>query len=432
MRYRSLQFWFFGALVLAIVLTGTDEARPAASAALRVDPPRMLYWGTLLGTRSNAYICEVLRTSEIVEADETQMNRAKLLPCGRSYGGEWLHYTVLMTWRCPGRAGPCSYWNNHIYGDFEDVPSKALLHHSRAGSVTCTAPEGDKRTISWKAGDSWDVLHVERQGYKWLCGYYRNRPPGTHRFPNPAHPWTKEAVKRYARARLAQGFRWARIDEVHRSDGPDWSDVAEYTGGSPEENFGRFVEDQATMLAGMRQVEGWRATCPSQHEFWGEREMKLNRAGGCVSSEGFPHGGGIIPNLKKSTIKQLRDEYGHRLQNTEAWDNNSDNDNQVPNNLILSKRYESTERNIRGAAMMVKQALISNEPNLYWLMDCGDGVVTYGKDLQEAVGYGGDRVYCIDHWGALRDPVTGRLPIWYQDKYVPKWKKRASQWRVGH
>ncbi len=431
MQSRSGFPWLLGLLVLGVVLIGPDSGWPAGSASLRVDPPRMLYWGFIHAATSTAYICEVLRTSEIVEADEKQMRQAKLLRCGRNYGGDWLRYTVLFTWRCPGRVGTCNYWKNHIYGSFEDVPSEALLHHIRAGSVTCRAPEGDERTISWKAGDPWDMLHVVSSGYKWLCDIYRDRAEGTHQFPNPAHPWTKEAVKRYARARVKQGFRWARIDEVHRSDGLDWSDVKEYTGGTPQENFNRFVGDQAAMLRGMRRVEGWRATCPSQSGFWGEREMTLNRAGGCVSTEGFPQGGGLAPNPKKLTIKQLRAQYGHRLQNKEAWDDDLHNDKHIPNNVLLPKRYEHTEKNIRGAAMMTKHALASDDPNLYWLMDCGDVAVKYGKDLQEAVGYGGDRVYCIDHWGSLRDPVTGRLPPWYQDKYVPEWQKNVPKWKVG-
>ena len=334
MQDGRVQFGVAGFLTLAIILIGAGHGRVAGPASLRIDPPRMLYWGTINSANSTAYICEVLGSSEIVEAFEPVMKQARLLSCGRRYGGEWLHYTVLATWRCPGQVGPCNYWKNHIYGDNEDVPSEALLHHVRPGSVTCTAPEGDKRRISWKAGDPWDMLHVERSGHRWLCGYYRPRPPGTHLFPNPAHPWTREAVKRYARARIAQGYRWARIDEVHRSDALDWSDVAEYADGTAQENFNRFVDDQAVMLRGMRRVEGWRATCPSQHGFWGEREMKLNRAGGCVSAEGFPHGGGIVPNSQKRTIRQLMAQYGHKLQNTEAWDDDPDNDNQIPNNAL--------------------------------------------------------------------------------------------------
>ncbi len=431
MHSRFSKIWRCVLLALLILLIRPDSGWPAGSTDLRVDPPRMLYWGYLAGTKSNAYICEVLRTSEIVEADETNMRQVKLLPCGRSYGGEWLLYTVLVSWRCPGQNGPCNYWKNHIYGDFEDVPPEANLHHIRAGSVTCKVPEEDQRTISWKAGDAWDMLHVVSQGHEWLCGGYRDRPTGTHLFPNPKHPWTKEAVKRYARARLSQGYRWARIDETQRPDGLDWSDVVEYSGGTPQENFDRFVEDQAVMIRGMNEVEGWRATCPSLQNFWGEREMKLIRAGGCGSTEGFPHGRGIAPNLEKSTIRDLKKRYGHRLQNLEAWDDDPGNDGQIPNNLLLPNRYDSTERNVRGVAMMVKQALLGSDPNLYWLMDCGDSVIQYGADLQAALGAGGDRIYCIDHWGSLRDPESGRLPVWYQNNYVPEWKKHLPQWKVG-
>lgn len=396
---------------------GAIDLWPFGSTNLAVKPPRMLYWGSYRG-QNDAYACEVARTSEIIEADETSKAKLQALPCGHGYGGKWLRYTVLVTWRCPGNAPgqACPYAKNTLYGFNEEVPNEALLVHDRDGSVDCTDASGPRHK-EWKAGDPWDILDTVYHGvYKTLCdNYYGRRLPGTHLLPDPAHPWVKEAMKRYAALRVAQGYAFARIDETYLHDRIDWSDVRQYKGGTAGQNFARFKAAQASALAGMRGVDGWIATCPSQPNIGGADEMKLARAGGCASAEGAPGGGGIRANWNRENVAQLRARYGRALQNTEP-------DDAIPNNVILAMRYESTERAVRVTAAVVKQARIANTPNLWWLLDCADAVTAYGGDLQDAAGNGGDVVLCIDHWGDGRDPVTGRLaPWWILPDHKPTW-----------
>jgi hypothetical protein len=357
----------------------------------------------------------VLRTSEIVEADEAQMARARALPCGAAYGGTWLRYTVFMTWRCPGSApGTCPYAKNTIYGFNEEVPDSALLTHERAGSIDCTDATGPKHR-EWKAGDPIDIL----DGPVFCDGYYSRRAIGTHLFPDPGNLWVKEAMKRYATARVAQGYSFARIDEATRVDqSPAWvaNDVHQYQG---PDGHRRFKSAEATALRGMRSIPGWTATCPGNGTPWDDEAMILNRAGGCATTEGLPAGGGIFQNYERLSHSQLRAKYGTAYQVQTGVEKNPD---EVPNNVGMAIRYEATERNVRGVAQVVKQARVSNSPNLYWFLDCPDIVAAYGADLQDAVGYGGDVVMCTDHWGALRDPMTGRLPPWFQDsKHRPTW-----------
>lgn len=418
---RYLRSTVGGAAILAALLLAATTADaidlwPFGSPSLRVTPPRMLYWGNYRG-QSDAYGCEVLRTSEIVEADEASKARLLALPCGQAYGGKWLRYTVMVTWRCPGNSPgqPCPYAKNTLYGFSEEVPDAALLTHLRAGAVDCTDASGP-RHLEWKAGDPWDILHTVWKSYPTLCdNYYGRRLPGTHLLPDPGSAWAREAMKRYAAARVAQGYSFARIDETYLHDRIDWSDIRQYAGETPEQNFARFKNAEAAALAGMRTVSGWVATCPSQHEPWGADAMKLNRAGGCASAEGAPGGGGIRANMGRETVAQLRARYGRALQNPEP-------DTEVPNNILLALRYETTERNVRVVSQVVKQARVSNSPNLYWLLDCPDIVTAYGADFQDAIGYGGDVVICIDHWGNGRNPNTGQqAPWWISPTHKPTW-----------
>jgi len=383
--------------------------------SLKVTPPRMLYWWAIWSNTPDAHICEKLRTGEIIEADEAAMAKAKTLPCAASYGGDWLRYTVMVTWRCPGNAPGqlCPYAKNTIYGFEEEVPPEALLHMKEDGSRSCTL-NGVSKTIIWHAGDPVDILFTEQYvGYPTLCdGYYSRRAQGTHLLVNPAHPWTVEAVKRYATVRRTQGYSFARIDEEYLIDSIPPVQTVEFFGKSDTAYHAAWN----SRLKDMRSVSGWKATCPSISDWYRPDAMLLSRAGGCISSEGMFGGGGILPNFGKKTISELRGMYSTRLQNAEAGSE------EVPNNIILAMRYESTERNVRSASMATMQARISNSPNLYFLADCADVVGAYGAALQEAIGYGGDRVMCIDHWGAGSDRPTGYVAPWFMNyNHKPTW-----------
>lgn len=390
--------------MFVVALATSAFSWPWTHKSLRVDPPKMLYWGNArLGIGNDAFYCQVLADSEIVEADERTKAYIETLPCAASFTGDWLRYTLIgVTWECPSKPpNTCGLLDNTIYGYMESVPDEALLHHKKEGSYSC-----QDKTISWAAGDAIDVSHGPE-----LCRGYGKRPLGTHLLVNPKHSWTKEAVKRFSRIRLEQGYTWARIDETYLTFQvfeANAKDVLEY----PRGNVATLWNDTAKLLKTQVGVKGWKATCPSQHDFWLDRPMKLNRAGRCAAAENFPHGRGLIPNLKRETFAQLKARLGYKLQNAEAWDDNPANDNLVPNNILYALRYESVARNVVGAAQMVRRA--KSRPNLYWLMDCGGTPVSYGAALQEAVGSEGDKLFCTEHWGLYRNPSTGLKPPWFR------------------
>jgi hypothetical protein len=382
---------------------------PVRSADLKIDPPHMLYWANLLGAHPDRWICQMLKDNAIVEAFESQKRLAELLPCARGWRGRWMRYTLLYTWNCPeSQGGKCPYWGHQIYGDNEPVPEKALLHHLRGGSVTCKGAKGKPLTVNWKAGDPWDARHqADNPGYQ-ACGSIGRRGAGTHMIVNPAHPWTKESVLRYVKNRLEDGYSLARIDEVVVTWRLDWTDIREYpmVEGNPGANRARYLRDQGALLESMRDVKGWIATCPSTHRFWEKDAMILNAAGGCGSAEDFPSGTGLRVNWgNKLTVGEARAKWGPSILNKEP-------DHARPTNLKYGVGYDSSRRNIEGAAMMVRRAMEYNNPNLIWVMYCNN-LVGSGETLQEAVGAGGDRIYCND-MGDLTDPVSGRRPVWYE------------------
>lgn len=394
---------------------------PFGSTNLAVEPPEMLYAGWLHTRFSEQYACEVIRTSDIIELDARALEKFQGLECAQSFTGDLVYYTVMFTWNCMWQDpdAECTYWDNHMYGAKERVPDEALLHHIRDGGYTCIK-NGVPINTTWQAGDVWDTIHLKDDNTYNACGSIGARGLGTHQFVNPSHSWTKKSVMRYVDRRSAQGYKFARIDETTVTWDLDWDDVVEYPLNiglpqSPAEpwlswrenkdlpNFIQYTKDQGQLLRLMRLQEPWIATCPSISDFWAEEAMRLIGPAGCGSAENFPAGRGLVANWGNAeTVAQARAKYGVALMNTEP-------DDARPNNFIIGMRYEQKVRNVEGISMLMKRGREHNRPNLIWLFGCH---CLAGAELQEAVGSGKDRVYCYDHWGSYRDPVSGRLPPW--------------------
>lgn len=422
----TARFWLFGLLAALLVSPAAafSKGKPPKAPAPKDDSKiiEMSIWANLRW-QSDEFLVYVTETVWAIEADEATWERIDQIRAERAlprYAGIRIRYALLFTWNCPGFVAPiCPYWNNTIYGEQDgQPPDEALLHHGEAGCRTHTCSASEVKEFCWDAGDPIDMLHGSTTFY--ACP--ANRPEGSHLFVNPKSTWAQEAVLRRTTILMEKyGITAERIDEAGRGTVAvpgriDFSPgkVKEFSRyETVEENMRDFLDKQGRLFALQRGITAigpdgreltWQFTCPTIHKFWNPDAMILNSSGGCVSSEGFPHGAGLIPNWEGLTVGEARELYGTRLMNSEP-------DDAVLNNFIIGIRYESNERNITGAAMSTMLARTYNHPDLVWLMYCNGMYGKAGVAWQTALADGGDMGACnVD---LFRHPENGLLPAWF-------------------
>jgi hypothetical protein len=179
--------------------------------------------------------------------------------------------------------------------------------------------------------------------------------------------------------RQSQGYVGARMDEAWHElatkDKMPWSQIVEIR------DRAAYIDAWASLLQRERLRAGW-ITCPSIYDFYTDEAMRFASAGGCVSSEAAPGGFPLYPDWVKG------------------------------GNVSTPIDYNLHWRAVSATAHMVMLAQSHDHPNLYWLMLCGGVGGGAIGDLQEAVGKGGDLLFCNES-NLLRNPASGYLPPWY-------------------